>query len=166
MAANWGPAPVVLTGDPQTDWVIFLIGYVALLGFAYYWLTYFRLAREGFQRLLSMVVTAAIIFCVCMIAATSAHYQPDAAAPLAALVGMAVAIFITEERSRHIPAAVRRKVIARDLKGEPFDSSKHHIDHIVPFSRGGSHTADNLRVITKRDNLRKGKRRPKFREIW
>ena len=166
MAANWGPAPVVLTGDPQTDWVFFFVGYVALLGVAHYWLRYFRLAREGVRRVLSMMATAVIVFCICMIFFMGAHYHPDTAPPFAALIGMAVAVFLTEERSRHIPTAVRRKVIARDLKGEPFDSSKHHIDHIVPFSRGGSHTADNLRVIAKRDNLRKGRRRPKFRELW
>jgi HNH endonuclease len=166
MAANWGPAPVVLTGDPQTDWVIFFVGYVALLGVAYYWLRYFRLAREGVRRVLSMMATAVIVFCLSMAVLLGDNFRPDSAAPLSAVIGLFVAILITEERSRYIPASVRRKVIARDLKGEQFDSAKHHIDHIVPFSRGGSHTADNLRVITKRDNLRKGKRRPKFRELW
>ena len=100
---------MVLTGDPQTDWVIFFIGYVALLGFACYWLRYFRLAREGVRRVLTMMATAGIVFCICMIVMTGAHYRPDAVAPLAAVIGLAVAVFITEERSRHIPASVRRK---------------------------------------------------------
>ncbi|HVU19145.1 MAG TPA: HNH endonuclease signature motif containing protein [Rhizomicrobium sp.] len=166
MAANWGTPPVVLTGDPQADWIVFLIGYVALLGVAYYWLRYLKLAREGARRVLSMVATAGFVFCVCMVILLGHKLPANSAAPLSAVIGLLVAILTTEERSRHIPAHVRRAVIARDLKGEPFDSTKHHIDHIVPFSRGGSHTTDNLRVVRKRDNLRKGKRRPKFRELW
>lgn len=31
-----------------------------------------------------------------------------------------------------------------------------HVDHIVPLSRGGAHSADNLQVIPAIDNLRKG----------
>ena len=31
-----------------------------------------------------------------------------------------------------------------------------HVDHIVPLSKGGLHTADNLQVIPAIDNLRKG----------
>jgi 5-methylcytosine-specific restriction endonuclease McrA len=57
-------------------------------------------------------------------------------------------------------------VIARDLKGEKYDSRKHHIDHVWPFSGGGSHTVDNLRVIERRKNLRKGAKRPRIREMW
>ena len=64
------------------------------------------------------------------------------------------------KRSRSIPAKVRREVIARDLKGEEYDSSKHHIDHKWAFSRGGGHTRDNLRVIEKEKNLRKGAKKP------
>ena len=37
-----------------------------------------------------------------------------------------------------IPAGVRRKVIERDLKGEPYDGKELHIDHIWPFASGGS----------------------------
>jgi hypothetical protein len=76
--------------------------------------------------------------------------------------GLAVAL--TPKRSRYIPTSVRRKVIARDLKGERYDSRKHHIDHRWPFSRGGSHTADNLRVISKKANLCKGAKKPGLRD--
>jgi len=50
-------------------------------------------------------------------------------------------------RDRRIPPSVRRAVIERDLKGEPFNSRIHHLDHIVPFSKGGDHSPENLRVI-------------------
>ena len=71
-----------------------------------------------------------------------------------------------KRRSRVIPKAIRQAVIERDLKGERFDPKKHHIDHVWPFSRGGSHTTDNLRVIEKIRNLRKGAKRPRLREMW
>jgi 5-methylcytosine-specific restriction endonuclease McrA len=71
-----------------------------------------------------------------------------------------------KKRSRSIPKATRRAVIARDLKGEKFDPQKHHVDHVWPFARGGSHTTDNLRVIEKKRNLQKGAKRPRMRDMW
>lgn len=67
-------------------------------------------------------------------------------------------------RDRRIPKRVRSAVIERDLtrKGLKWDSTKHHIDHVVPFSRGGDNSARNLRVTEKHKNLAKGKRMPKF----
>jgi 5-methylcytosine-specific restriction endonuclease McrA len=70
------------------------------------------------------------------------------------------------KRSRHIPKSVKRAVIARDLKHDQYDPAKHHIDHVYPFSRGGSHTTDNLRVIAKTKNLKKGAKRPRMWEMW
>jgi 5-methylcytosine-specific restriction endonuclease McrA len=32
----------------------------------------------------------------------------------------------------------------------------HHVDHIIPISKGGLHHQDNLQVLTKRENLIKG----------
>lgn len=67
-------------------------------------------------------------------------------------------------RDRRIPKATRRQVIARDLtsKGLKWDSSRHHIDHVVPYSRGGDHSPKNLRVMEKEKNLRKGGKMPGF----
>jgi hypothetical protein len=70
------------------------------------------------------------------------------------------------ERNRRIPSHVKRAVIARDLKGEKFDSTIHHIDHIVPFSKGGDNSVRNLRVLNKTENLRRGARMPKMRDLF
>ena len=33
---------------------------------------------------------------------------------------------------------------------------KFHVDHIIPIAKGGLHIAENLQVISAKDNLRKG----------
>ena len=34
----------------------------------------------------------------------------------------------------------------------------HHVDHIVPISKGGIHHPDNLQILTAEENIRKGNR--------
>jgi len=70
-------------------------------------------------------------------------------------------------RSRYIASSTKRAAIAQfERKGGKYDSSKHHFDHIWPFSRGGSHSLENVRIIEKRMNLRKGARNPRFRDLY
>ncbi len=66
---------------------------------------------------------------------------------------------------RKIPPHVRSKVIARDLKGRRFDPNLHQIDHIVPLSKGGDTSVENLRVIPKSENLQKGAKMPRLRDL-
>jgi hypothetical protein len=61
------------------------------------------------------------------------------------------------KRSRYIPAQERRKVLQRDQSGCTYKDpksgrvcgSRHGLqfDHIVPFSQGGAHTAQNLTLL-------------------
>jgi hypothetical protein len=71
-------------------------------------------------------------------------------------------------RSRHIPAAIRRAVIDRHERntGKQFDSATEELDHIFPFAEGGGHTHDNLRVVKKSLNRRKGKTQPTIADWW
>lgn len=77
------------------------------------------------------------------------------------LLGLVVYIRLPR-RSRHVPAAVRRRAVARyEMEtGKKFNSRTHEVDHVVPFRRGGSHTFDNLRVIEKSKNRSKGAKSP------
>jgi hypothetical protein len=84
------------------------------------------------------------------------------------LFGVVALVFIPQrKRSRYIPVKVKREIIARDLKGrEEYDPQRHHIDHKWAFSRGGGNTPDNLRVIERERNLRKGAKRPGVWEMF
>jgi hypothetical protein len=159
--------PIQVTGDPNADWLIFIVGAVVCL----YWLRALRLAREGARLFIRNLARAFLVFCVVMLILTAMRmrthllpYQEQIIAGFAALIFFSRGR--SRKRSRHIPKSVRRAVIARDLKGEAFDPAKHHIDHVWPFSKGGSHTSDNLRVIEKKKNLKKGAKRPRMREMW
>lgn len=94
-------------------------------------------------------------------------YKPFESLAVGILLGIAGGFVLVRPpfRNRIIPAHVKRAVIERDLKGERFDSTIHHIDHIVPYSRDGDHSVANLRVISKTENLRRGARMPKWREL-
>lgn len=75
----------------------------------------------------------------------------------------AFVVFIrTKPRSRHIPASVKRRRVAEyELRtGKKYNPRRDELDHDVPFARGGSHTEDNLRVVEKRKNRKKGSKSP------
>lgn len=84
---------------------------------------------------------------------------------IAAGTALAFILIRPPSNSRRIPAKVRREVIARDLKGEPFDPNVHDIDHIVPFSKGGDHTVENLRVVHRSENRRRGAKMPTLKDF-
>ena len=81
------------------------------------------------------------------------------------LVGVIAALVINsfiKPRKRNIPAATKLKARAKfELKtGTKFNPKKHEYDHKVPFSKLGSHTPDNVRVVDKKTNRSKGARSP------
>ena len=85
---------------------------------------------------------------------------------LVGLVAGYVVFQLFPPRSRHIPAAVKLKVVQEyeSQTGKRYNSRKMEIDHRQPFARGGSHTTDNLRLISKAANRRKGKKRPGIKD--
>jgi hypothetical protein len=159
--------PFHVTGNPNADWIFFIVGAIVCL----YWLRALRLARQGARLFLRNLAKATLVFCLlAMILPTlrlRTHFQSSQEQVAAGIV--AVVFFARwqgQKRSRYIPKTTRRAVIKRDLKGEKFDPQKHHVDHVWPFAKGGSHTADNLRVIDKKKNLHKGAKRPRMRDMW
>jgi hypothetical protein len=58
----------------------------------------------------------------------------------------------------YIPKSVRREVFNR-CKGKCVECGSHinlQYDHIIPVSKGGNSTSDNLQVLCRDCNLRKG----------
>src|SRR5260370_41365108 len=147
--------------------VLFIIGALVCL----YWLRALRLALEGSRLFVRNFLKAVVVFCVLMAALgemrLQTHLQPSQEQLDAGFLSLvSFGQFQGRKRSRYISKSTKRAVIERDLKGEQYDSQKHHIDHVWPFSKGGSHTTDNLRVIEKKKNLQKGAKRPLMRDRW
>ncbi|BAY43755.1 hypothetical protein SAMD00079811_13370 [Scytonema sp. HK-05] len=68
-----------------------------------------------------------------------------------------------KRRSRHIPASVRVSVLHRDgykcvFCGISARQIELEVDHIVPFSKGGSHDISNLQTLCIDCNRGKGAR--------
>jgi len=88
------------------------------------------------------------------------------------LVALSVPMFWlssqAQKRSRWIPTATRRKVIElfERKTGAKYDPRVHHIDHKVPFAKGGGHTLENLRVVDHRINRKKAGKMPDWFRIW
>jgi len=158
--------PVRFSGDPDLDWIITVI----VIWIGIYSLRAAFLAREGigfFKKQLSHAALLFIAIVLIFAALGQSIMEPAQRVPFAGLVaGIFVIVQLAKKRSRYIPKSIRNAVIARDLKGAKFDSRKHHIDHRWPFSLGGSSSQDNLRVIDKNENLKKGAKRPRFRDMW
>jgi 5-methylcytosine-specific restriction enzyme A len=65
-------------------------------------------------------------------------------------------------RSRHIPNEVRLQVkikyhyrCAQCHRTEKEAGTLHHIDHIIPFSKGGTNSINNLQLLCEKCNLEK-----------
>jgi len=164
-------------GIRDHDWIIAIevVTYVAAWFFCLYWMRALFLARDGIRHLLmDIAITAAALYLVVAGALFLARPLNDSMSShiifaIGALFLLFGIIYLRRKpvpRSRAIPRRVRRSVIARDLGDKPFDGSKHHIDHRWPFSLYGSHRPENLRVIDKKKNLKKGAKRPWFWEMW
>ena len=159
--------PLNVTDAQNLNWVIFIVGaFVAL-----YWLRALRLAREGARLLLRNLLKAFIVFCASMAVLIEMRLRTRLLPSQEQVIAGFVALILfghwqSRKRSRYISRTTKRAVIARDLKGEKYDSKKYHIDHVWPFARGGSHTTDNLRVIERKKNLQKGAKRPRLRDMW
>ncbi len=159
--------PFQVTGNPTADWVVLIVGFVVCL----YWLRALRLARQGARHFIRHVLKGVIFFCGAMVVFSALRpHTPLLPSQELVIAGFLAMLYFGrlrgEKRPRSIPKSVRKAVIERDLKGEQFDLERHHVDHVWPFSKGGSHTSDNLRVIEKKRNLKKGAKRPRMRDMW
>jgi len=159
-----------ISGDPALDWIIVIF----VVGTCIYWSRAFHLAREGVGFFVQNLAHASLVFIVLALVLlgevrgqTNMQQEKQQRVVFAGLVASVFLIVRQgKKRPRHIPRSIRKAVIARDLKGARFNPRRHHVDHVWPFSKGGSHTLDNLRVVDKKENLKKGSKRPRLRDMW
>jgi hypothetical protein len=150
-----------LTGNKDLDLLL-------IAGAVFGWVLLFRViyaAREGIAWTLGAAARGAIGFMLAAAFLPRMGLMPQDAT-VAALVIAGVAVAMMKPRGRYIPAKVKRAVIARDLKGEKYNPKKHHLDHVWPHSKGGSNTGDNLRVISRKANLKKGAKKPSIGDLF
>lgn len=122
----------------------------------FYVLNVISAIRDGAAWAAETLVLAAVVFVVGLGFGHGSGYSQSVAEGIGVFAA-AIAFHLIPKRSRHIPVSVRRKVVARHLEnGGTFDPKEHHIDHIMSFSRGGSHTVDNLRVVPKEESEERG----------
>ena len=109
------PPPFQFTGDPNADWIIFIVGALICL----YWLRALRLAREGARRFLRSLAIAFLVFLGCQFVLSGMQVQDSNRVLLSGIVAAGVLYRRAgTRRSRSIPASVKQAVIARDLKEE------------------------------------------------
>ena len=84
--------------------------------------------------------------------------------PLTAyMVALLICVLIRRaqpRRSRYVSARTKRQAIAKHEKetGKTFKRGRDEFDHIVPHSRGGGNSEDNIQILPKKKNREKGAR--------
>ena len=146
---------------------LFLVGIIGILGWYSYEIASRKKGQIWFKTKRCITGVGAYLTTAWILAEQGLPVGEAVAVGLFAGLGLGWLLVKIPKRNRRIPKAMRRQVIARDLtsKGLKWNSAKYHIDHVVPFSRGGDHSLRNLRVVEKESNLRKGGRMPSMREF-
>jgi hypothetical protein len=112
--------------------------------YSYYWTEVARRKRGHLKFKVKRFIVSYLVFLGGMfIVSRQGYSMRDAALFSFLLGGLAGFVFVRPPlRGRRIPHRVRQSVIARDLKGLPFNPAIHHLDHIVPYSKGGDHSVE------------------------
>jgi Ca2+/Na+ antiporter len=144
----------------QSDQQIFLVLLIAPV-LALFLLSLHR-RRDGVRHYLRRVILSEVVYVFATIYLVKQHVYPLAAIAFGALAGVAVERLLIKRRSRHIPASEKRKAILRYERktGRKYNRKEDEFDHEIAFSRGGSSTADNLRIRPRSENRSKGKKSP------
>jgi len=156
--------PPPQNGNPILGWII-LGGLASLFVIYYYNIATRKTKWLGFK--LKRAALALALYGASVLVLPSHGYSPIEILAFSVLLGLTPLAFMRPPKvTRRIPRRIREAVIARDLKGQPFNPRLHHIDHIVPLSKGGDNSVRNLRVISKRKNLKKGAQDPGIFDFW
>jgi hypothetical protein len=147
--------------------IVWILAAAIAAPYLFYALQVGRRKKSQIKFKMRRAALALTIYLAAAILLTKSGYTPKEAITFGSVLGIAAGfVFIRPpNRTRVIPTRIKRAVITRDLKGLAFDPKLHHIDHIVPYSRGGDNSKANLRVTSNTANLRKGARMPRWKEM-
>ena len=146
---------------------VLMMGLIALFGHRVVLCCTDSKAAEALVRFKVRMLGAALgLYAVGIWALVNYGYTMIEAVIFSVLLSLLPMVLIRKPKQhRRIPKRIRQTVIDRDLRGQQFDPSKHHLDHIVPYSKGGDHSVENLRVLSKSENLARGNRMPGLRDL-
>ncbi len=118
--------------------------------------------REGIRHFLRRAILAEAAYFLLALYLAQRGIPAVAAIVIGVLAAVTVAKMLVAPRSRYIRASEKRKAIAAyELKtGRKYNRKTDELDHDIAFAKLGSSTADNLRVRSRTENRRKGKKSP------
>jgi hypothetical protein len=138
---------------PDQKIVLYVI--VGLVAFGF-----FYRRREALAHAIRGTIKAFICFGIAFVLLWKGGLPPLGAYIVALIIGVLIRR-AEPRRSRYISARAKRQAIAKWEKetGETFNRGIHELDHVLPHSRGGGNSEDNIQVLTRKQNRSKGARR-------
>jgi hypothetical protein len=122
--------------------------------------------RELLAVKLKSAVLGLILYAIAIAVCMDRRYPPIQTLGISVAVGLLPLCLIRRpKQSRYVPTRIKRAVVQRDLRGEQYDAKRHHLDHIVPYSKGGDTSVENLRVLSRKANLKKSAKMPRVKDF-
>jgi len=163
--AERAPLETLMDLTPR-EFVLIATGFgVAIV--AFYIIQVGKRMRQTIAYKARRVVVGIAIYFAAIYICREQGYQPT----IGVLAGLVAGLIVTRmlvsppRKTRYIKTSDKRQLIERDLVDEEYDPTRHHFDHIVSLKKGGDSSANNLRVITKEANLKKGAKMPRLKDF-
>lgn len=151
---------------PQFNQIVYIaVGFVTAVAL-FYVVQIGKRMRELLAVKLKRVALGLVFYGIAVVVCMDLRYPLIQTLGISMAVGLLPLVLVRRpKQSRYIPSRVKRAVLERDLRGERYDSKHHHLDHIVPYSKGGDTSVENLRVLSRKANLQKGAKMPQVKDF-